>query len=556
MEKTLLKFALQNAILHNGIANSKTVLAKILGEKPEFRKNAKEIYPIANKIVLEINKLSLNEQISKLHKIAPELLEKQKKEKIEELPELENVKGNVVMRFAPGPSGPLHIGHSRAAILNDEYVKRYKGKLIIRLEDTNPKKIDISAYDMILEDLEWLGVKYDEVVIQSDRFSIYYEYAKKLLDLEKAYICTCDVEEWRKLKVNKKPCPHRNLDKENQIGNWEGMLDGGFKEGEASYVVKTDLDHKNPAVRDFVGFRIIEEEHPKVKKQFRVYPLYNFSVSIDDHLLGCTHVLRGKDHLNNTFRQKYIYDYFGWEKPKFIHYGWVSIDKTILKTSTIDLGIKDGNYTGWDDVRLGTFRALEKRGIKPEAIRRYWINVGIKEVDINFSWQNLYAYNKNIIDKIANRYFFVWDPQQIKINGIEKLESHAPLHPDFPERGIRKTELKGKNGINLYITKVDLEKIANGEKVRLKDLCNVKFISDKEVEYIGNELSIIKEGVKIIHWVYNGNPMQVIMPNGEMKKGICETHLENEEKNIVQFERFGFVKLDRTEKFISYYSHK
>lgn len=556
MEDILLKYALQNAIIHNGKANPKSVLSKLLAEKSELRKNAREIFQLANKIVMEVNELSNDEQKSKLMKIAPELLEKHKKEKEEKLPDLENVKGNVIMRFAPGPSGPLHIGHSRAAILNDEYVKKYGGELIIRLEDTNPKKIELNAYDMILEDLDWLEVKYHKVIIQSDRFPIYYEYAKKLLEMGKAYICSCDVEYWRDLKQKKKPCPHRNLGKEGQLEDWEKMLNGIFKEGEASYVVKTDLEHKNPAVRDFVGFRIIEGIHPRTGNRFRVYPLYNFSVSIDDHLLGCTHVLRGKDHLNNTYRQKYIYDYFNWKKPEFIHYGWVSIDNTVLKTSTISKGIEEGKFFGWSDIRLGTFRALEKRGFVPEAIRRYWINVGTKEVDIKFSWKNLYAYNKEIIDKKANRYFFVWDPKPLLIKGIEKIESHAPLHPDYPKRGFRKTHLEGKEGFTVFITNDDFEKIKIGEKVRLKNLCNIEFLSEKEAKYIGNDLSIIKKGAKIIHWVYDGIPMKVRMPDGNVKNGMCEKESINEKGKIVQFERFGFVKVDGIEKYISNYTHK
>ena len=111
----------------------------------------------------------------------------------------------------------------------------------------------------------------------------------------------------------------------------------------------------------------------------------NFSVAVDDHLLGLTHVLRGKDHLNNTYRQAYLFNYFGWEKPEYIHYGRVSIEDVKLKTSLIKEEIKKQVYSGWDDIRLGTIRALTKRGISPEAIRKYWVDVGVKPVDIMFS---------------------------------------------------------------------------------------------------------------------------------------------------------------------------
>ncbi len=161
------------------------------------------------------------------------------------------------MRFAPGPSGPLHLGHTRVAILNDEYCKRYDGKFINRVEDTNPDKIDPDAYDMIPQDLEWLGVKVHQTVIQSDRFEFYYDLARQLIEKGHAYICTCPVEDWRKMKEESRPCPHRDLPKEVQMEQWERMLAGHYGEEKAVFVVKTDLHHPNPAIRDFVGFRIV-----------------------------------------------------------------------------------------------------------------------------------------------------------------------------------------------------------------------------------------------------------------------------------------------------------
>ncbi len=97
--------------------------------------------------------------------------------------------------MAPNPSGPLHIGHSRMAILNDEYVKRYGGICYNRFEDTDPARVDPSGYDSIPADFDWLGVKIHRTIIQSDRFEIYYDIAKKLLDMGKAYVCTCRPED-------------------------------------------------------------------------------------------------------------------------------------------------------------------------------------------------------------------------------------------------------------------------------------------------------------------------------------------------------------------------
>jgi glutamyl-tRNA synthetase len=557
LEELVRKYALHNAILHDGKADSNAVIGKVLAVKPELKSEIKEVMEVIKSVVLEVNKLSLDEQRRQLESEAPELLEK-KTVKKSHLPDLPNVEGEVVMRFAPGPSGPLHIGHTRAAVLNDEYVRRYGGKYHIRLEDTNPTKIDPDAYDSILDDLKWLGIDYHVVSIQSDRFEIYYDLAKKLIEMGKAYICTCNVEDWRKDKLNQKACSHRDLDVNAQLEMWDKMLGGSFDEHESSYVVKTDLLHPNPAVRDFVGFRIVKTPHPRTASKYLVYPLYNFSVAIDDHLMGMTHVLRGKDHLNNTHRQEYVFHHFDWKKPVYIHYGLVQIVDTTLKTTLISEGIKSGEYSGWDDIRLATLKSLAKRGIQNEAIRRYWTEVGIKEVDIKFSWDNLYAFNKDLVDSGANRYFFVSNPVAIKINGKETLEGHAPYHPDYPQRGIRKIKLQGPDGITVHIPEDDFNNINPGDKIRLKDLCNVKLVSGTEAEYIGDDLLILKEGAKIIHWVGNDvRKTNLFKPNGMVNKGLCEPILKDDIGKVVQFERLGFVKIEKEkEEYNAYFAHR
>ncbi|MCK5251771.1 MAG: glutamate--tRNA ligase, partial [Thermoplasmata archaeon] len=151
------KFALQNAVQHEGKCEVGPVMARVLGERPEWRPYAKFISGLVSWEVQEVNSLKSHAQIEELTSIDPDLLEREIRDRERGLPDLEGVNGEVVMRFAPGPSGPLHIGHSRAAILNDEYVKRYGGRYILRLEDTDPTRIMPEAYDMIREDMEWLG---------------------------------------------------------------------------------------------------------------------------------------------------------------------------------------------------------------------------------------------------------------------------------------------------------------------------------------------------------------------------------------------------------------
>ena len=320
------------------------------------------------------------------------------------------------------------------------------------------------------------------------------------------------------------------------------MFDGTYKPEEAVLVVKTDLSHPNPAIRDFVALRIDDTPHPRTGTKYRVYPLMNLAVAADDHLLDLTHVLRGKDHLNNTFRQMFIYDYFGWKKPVYIHYGRVSIEDAQLSTSKMGKGIKEGLYTGWDDPQLGTLGAMRRRGIRPEAIRRYWTEVGIKEVDIEFSWKTLFTYNRELIDDGADRYFFVNDPVSLPIDGLEAdIVARAPLHPDHPEKGTR--DLRVQKGSSVFLARDDLQ--GDPQRLRLKDLCNVH-VKDGRLVYAGNDLAVLKEGVKIVHWApADSVGAEVLMTDGTAKKGVAEPSLAKALGKVVQLERFAFVRVEQ-----------
>ena len=556
IEDTIRKLALQNAVNFKGKANPKAIAGKILGSHPELRGDVAGLNEIIGGIVADVNAMAPEAQRKELEESAPELLVKEKKVRTYELPDLENAeKGKTVMRIAPGPSGPLHIGHTRVSVLNDEYTKRYGGKLILRFEDTNPEKIDPDAYDTIPEDLDWLGVKIDRSYIQSDRFELYYKVTKQLIEQGHAYVCTCDAEKWRSLKEQKTACPCRDLPVSEQLERYDKLMEGAPGFEDAIAVVKTDIAHPNPAIRDFVALRAVDAPHPRTGDKYRLYPMMNLSVAVDDHEMGMTHVIRGKDHLNNTLRQKYIFDYFGWKQSEYIHYGLVHIPDTVLKTSLIKESIRKGEYTGWDDVRTGTVRALARRGIRPEAIRRYWVESGIKSVDINFSWDGLYSMNRDIIDPISSRYFFVRDPVRYDIEGAQEIKGKAPLLPDDPSKGFREYDLQPP--FTVFITEKDSAEFAKDKKIRLKDLCNLDYSTP--ARFAGNDVSGVRGGkMKAVQWVSRSSvPCEVLMTDGSVAKGLVENALLSEKSDTVQFERFGFVKVEEKspEKIVCVYTH-
>ena len=516
-----------------GEAKSKSVIGKAMGKYPEFRTQAKELMSIIDSVIEEANSIDAKDLKSYIPK-----KKKQVKAEPKELPPLLNNE-KVVLRFAPGPSGPLHLGHTRALALNNYYKKRYNGKLILRLEDTNPNAIDTDAYDMIQEDLKWLGIESDEVVIQSERVDIYYEDIRKILSEGGAYVTKSDAEEWRELKRQKKAHPDRNRKPEVQIKEFESLLAGD----NGIVVIKTDLEDPNPALRDFVAFRIVDNPHPLQKSKYRLWPLYNFAVAIDDYRLGITHVLRGKDHLNNTEKQKWIYKYMGWNEPEFIHYGLVSIPKTNLKTSKIRQSILDGEYTGWDDCRIATIKALARRGYSSETFSKYWEASGVKEVDIKFSWQNFDAMNKDLIDAKSKRLFFVSDPKEFIFKSDNTIMKEAPWHPDNKELGNREESIS--SGSKIYLPSGDLSKIKDVSEMRLKNLCNVK-INGNKLEFSDFEH---KKGIPIFQWCSGSKDVVLYYPDGTISQGLVEDNIDELDDTVVQFERTGFVRLEGDKAF-------
>jgi len=570
------KFALLNAVKHEGKAQTGPVVGKVLAEKPELKAKAKEITVLINKVVAEINALTLEEQKRIIEEKWPEMLTREKVEEAKRLPPLPNADkyAVVVTRFSPNPDCALHLGSARAIILSHEYARMYLGKFILRFEDTDPKlkRPVLEFYNRIREDLVWLECKPDEEYIQSDRIPIYYEYAEKLIRDGNAYVCTCQPQAFREKVLAQKPCPCRNLPPEEHLERWSRMLEGIYKEGEAVVRVKTDLNHPNPAVRDWPALRVIDIEkcpHPRVGDKYRVWPLYNFACGLDDHLMGVTHIIRGKEHLTNMVRQEYMYRHLGWQYPEAIHYGRLKIKGAYLSKSKIVQGIREGLYKSWDDPRLATFAALRRRGITPAAIKKLIIDVGPKTSDVILSWENLYAYNRKILDPKVNRYFFVQNPIQLSVKNIPKtFSARLRLHPEYSEKGFREYSIKpmgADNAALFWISKRDAEALTVGSLIRLMELFNIKI---EKVEAYSAEASFVSEAYEearkveapLIHWVPVGadTPCQVIMPDATVVEGIAESACkELKPSDIVQFERFGFVRIDKVNvKLTAYYAHK
>ena len=556
-------WALQNALKYNGKANQGAVIGKLLSQHPELKKELKTLSKEISKIISEANKLGIEKQRKELEKTAPELLEEKPKEKRTGLKPLKDAKEKkVVLRMAPSPSGPLHIGHAYGISINSEYARMYKGKFIIRIEDTNPENIYEPAYEMIPEDAKWLTKNnVSKVICQSDRLGFYYDHMEKLIAAGNAYVCTCDPDEFREKIMKKQACPCRDLSIEENGRRWDKMF-GEYKPGEAVCRIKTDVAHKNPAMRDWPAMRINDHTHPKQETKYRVWPLMNFSVAIDDHLLGLTHVINGKEHADNAKRQKYIFDYFKWKRPEYINWGRINFEGMEVSCSKTKQKIEYGEFEGWDDIRLPFIRALKRRGFQPEAFIHFAVDMGVSLTDKTVSkdefFKTIDAFNKDVIDPIANRYFFVEEPMEILIKNAPAQEVQLKLHPDNPKKGLRKFKCADK----FYITKADHKDLKANKLYRLMDCLNFKK-KGKEFLFESTDYNEYKEkGTAIIHWLPVSKDLvdvEVLMPDNTTVKGLGEAGMSKlKTGDIVQLERFGFCRLDeiKAKKLKFWFTHR
>ena len=550
------RLALENALKY-GKADVDKVLGKVLAESPELKNDINKLKQKIKVIVHEVNALSNENKENLLRRLNPKFFEK--KESIEkEIKELKNVHKEMVLRFEPSPSGPLHLGHAYVLCLNYAYAKRYNARLILRIADTNASNIYPQAYDLIPRDAKWLTndfIKDDDIIVQSDRLDLYYEYALKFLEKGIVYICTCPAESFRELVAKKEECSCRKNSIDTNIKKWHKMF-SGYNEGDVVMRMKSDISHKNPALRDFPLFRINDDEHPRHGKKYRVWPLMNFAVSVDDHDTCVTHIIRAKDHADNAIRQKMIFEAFGWDIPETEFVGKINFKGMNLSTTETRTKIDDGMYEGWDDIRLAFLPALRRRGYKPDAFLNYALSIGITLNDKTTSKEELFkqldSFNKQLIEKTSYRYFFIPEPYKIHITNAPEINVELDLHPD-ERKGGRKFNCAG----DFYVC----EELSDG-LYRLMDCLNFVYENGKAKFHSLKYADVKDKKATIINWLPSTEHLvdvEVKMPDNAIIKGKGEHLLQDlEEGAIVQFVRFGFCRYDRNEgdKMVFWFLHK
>jgi glutamyl-tRNA synthetase len=554
--------ALKNSVEHDGKAQSDAVIAKFVGSKPELRSQIRSLISEIKAVVQQINALSLADQKSLLEELAPGKVAEKKQVAEHQLPPLEGaVHGKVVTRFPPEPNGYPHIGHAKAAIIDEEYARMYGGMLILRFDDTNPLKEKLEYYDAIAEGLEWLGVKPDITKNTSDDIELLHNYGRKLIELGGAYVCTCRQEIIHDLRAKGVPCECRR-DSATTLSRIEKLFDGSYEQNEAIVRFKGDMADQNTAMRDPTLFRIIDCDHPKLGNRVRVWPTYDFAAPIEDSIDSVTHALRTKEYELRNALYFAILDRLGLRKPYLIEFSRLEFEGIPISKRKIRPLIENGTIKNWDDPRLPTLAALRRRGFVPEAIRKFVLSLGLTLAETKPPFEALEAFNRKIIDPISLRLFFVKNPVEVHVRGGREMEVVLKNHPADASLGTRKLKV----GNRFYITEDDAAGLKVGDEIRLIELYNIKITSiDWKngakliiiAEVSGDE---IRQSMPKVQWIANNDivdykvmiPKELYIneekfnPNSlEIAQGFAESFVSRLKRDArVQFVRFGFCRID------------
>ncbi len=545
-------YTLQNALKFGGKPSTGAVIGKVLAEHPELKGKIKEISKIVQKIVLDVSKLSPEQQKKEIEESAPELLVKKAAEKRDIFSFLGIPPDQkITTAFPPGPEKYPHIGHAKALLLNHRLARQHGGRFLLRFEDTNPTTAKKEYYEAMIRDFTWLGVDWDEVLYASDFMDLFYQKAEELIRKGLAYIDDSSAEKIEGNREKGIETPGRKKTPKENLSLWKKML--LMPEGSAIVRLKIDLSHQNTTMRDPAIFRILDAEHPRRGKKYRLWPNYDFQNAIMDSYSNIDIRLRSKEFELRNELQRWIQEHLGLRITRTYEFGRFNLEGILSSGRIIREKIKSGELVGWDDPSLTTLAALRRRGFLPEAISAFVLSTGVSKAEATLTWDDLIMHNRRLLDSIANRYSALFDPAEVFISGAPAVEVELHLNPN-EKKGGRKLPISS----DFYLSKNDINSFHDGDIFRLMDCINVR--KENKGFFYDSESYADFKGKKIINWLPRKDniPIEVLMPDKTVLKGIAEqTIAAAKESEVVQFERFGFCRLDRKGEMHSFwFTHK
>ncbi|AWR86446.1 glutaminyl-tRNA synthetase [Meiothermus taiwanensis WR-220] len=452
----------------------------------------------------------------------------------------------IVTRFPPEPNGYAHLGHAIASYIDFGIAHDYGGECRLRMDDTNPEAEKAEYAEALIADMRWLGWDWGERVrYASDYFELLYQMAERLIEKGLAYVDSVSPEEMARLRgtVDKPgtPSPYRERSVEENLELFRRMRAGEFPNGAHVLRAKIDLASPNMKLRDPVLYRIVHAPHYRTGNKWCIYPSYDFAQATTDALDGVTHSLCSLEFVDNRAIYDWLMDHLWGDppldqtpRPHQYEFGRRSLEYTVVSKRKLRKLVEGGYVRGWDDPRMPTLAGQRRRGVRPEAIRRFAGQVGISRTNRTVDIALLEGAIRDDLNTIAPRVMAVLRPLKVVLTNLteprtvtlpywphdvirESPDGLVPL-PDGrrvkPEQAVRRLTLTR----DIYIEQDDFalnppkgfKRLTPGGTVRLKMAGVIRcddYRTDEEGRVVELYCTLLPEEAKaagVIHWVSAG----------------------------------------------------
>ncbi|OAA58426.1 glutamyl-tRNA synthetase [Niveomyces insectorum RCEF 264] len=493
--------------------------------------------------------------------------------------DLPDLTGPITTRFPPEPSGYLHIGHAKAALLNDYFARsRPGGKLICRFDDTNPTKESMEFQDSIVQDLDMIGIKPDTTSYSSDYFQQMHDLAIQLIKDGKAFADDSELGKGDEERKNRLPSKCRGLSIETTLEKFAEMKTGSEEGRRWCIRARIAYDSPNGTLRDPVIYRCNLTPHHRTGSSWHVYPTYDFCAPILDSIEGVTLALRTNEYRDRNVQYKWFQEALGLRSVPIYDFSRMNFIRTVLSKRKLTRIVEEGKVWGWDDPRMPTIRGVLRRGMTVSALREFVLKQGPSRNILNLEWGAFWALNKKHIDPVASRHTAILQEDAVQCTVRNVQDVQALVRPKY----VKNLDLGTKTvvvGTTIVLDQADAQTFAVDEEITLMNWGNafVRHItkSTDGEKVTALELDFFPDGdvkkTKKVTWlaVADGNQVAVdlvsfdhlitkdklektdtledyLTPVTEFrKKAVADCNVkELKQGAIVQFERRGYFRLD------------
>ena len=418
------------------------------------------------------------------------------------------VMGKVCTRFPPEPSGYLHIGHVKAALLNDHFARKYKGKLILRFDDTNPSKEKDEFVENITKDLATLGIVADQVTYTSDWFDTILKKVEEHLKSGVFYIDDTPAEQMSTERFDGIESAWRSKKPEEMLPLWQEMLQGTERGQQCCVRARIDMQEKNKAMRDPVMARCNLTPHHRTGTKYKVYPTYDCACPLVDSLEGVTHALRSSEYHDRNALYNWMLEAHGVRKVEMWDFSRLNMMYTLMSKRKLQWFVDNKHVEGWYDPRFPTVQGMVRRGLTVQGLREFILLQGASKNVNLMEWEKLWHINKRIIDPVCPRHTAVLGETCVKVTmaGAPQFEvKTVPKHKKFEGAGVKATVVSP----NMLIDAEDALVMSEGQEVTFMDLGNafvrtIEKDASGKITHIGCELHLegnVKTTKLKLHWL-------------------------------------------------------